>query len=137
VAWLKAGIVTAITMALLIVAALMLLSIFHQGIEPGNLALIVVVGLPAALATVAPVCLVVLPIADGILMRTGARLFRDMAIVGATGGVLTPLLVMFGLRIRPAGMIGTVTGLLLLAGLVAGLAAGLFYAEVLDRQARR
>jgi hypothetical protein len=131
--WLKAGIVTTILSTLVIVGALVLLSILQKGVEPMSVLTLALVGLPLGLLVSAPICLVVLPVADAILVRRGMRLFRDMAIVGAIAGALVPLFVIFVLKIRPPGMIGTITALLTLAGLVGGAAAGLFYAEFLAR----
>jgi hypothetical protein len=135
--WLKAGIVTTILSTVVIVGALVLLSILQKGVEPMSVLTLTLIGLPLGLLVAAPICLVVLPIADTILVRSGMRLFRDMAIVGAIAGALVPLFVMFVLKIRPPGMIGTITALLILAGLVGGAASGLFYAEILARIHRR
>jgi hypothetical protein len=79
----------------------------------------------------------VLPAADAILMRGGAKLFRDMMIVGAVAGALVPLIILFVLRIKPSAGLGTITALSLLAGIVGGAAAGLFYAEILARIHKR
>ena len=119
------------------VGAMLLLSALQKGIEPMSLFSILVVGLPLALLVAAPVCLVVLPAADAILMRHGAKLFRDMMIVGAVAGALVPLVILFVLKIRPSGGLGTITALSLLAGLVGGAAAGIFYAEILARVYKR
>ncbi len=135
--WLKAGLTTSVISAVLMVGAMLLLSILQKGVEPMSLFSIVFVGLPLGLVVAAPVCLIVLPAADAILLRRGARLFRDMMIVGAVAGALVPLVILFVLRIRPPGMLGTITALSLLAGLVGGAAAGLFYAEILARLDKR
>jgi hypothetical protein len=135
--WLKAGLATSVISAVLMVGAMLLLSILQKGVEPMSLFSIVFVGLPLGLVVAAPVCLIVLPAADAILLRRGARLFRDMMIVGAVAGALVPLVILFVLRIRPPGMLGTITALSLLAGLVGGAAAGLFYAEILARLQKR
>jgi hypothetical protein len=136
-AWLRAGLITTVVTAVVIAAALVLVSVARKGFDPESQLLMIAFGLPLGLLAAAPVCLVALPVADAILDRTGAKLFRDMAMVGAVAGALVPLIVIFGLRIRPPGMIGTITGLLVLVGLVGGAAAGLFYAEVLARGDRR
>jgi hypothetical protein len=135
--WLKAGLTTTVISALVMVGAMLLLSALQKGIEPMSLFSILVVGLPLALLVAAPVCLVVLPAADAILMRHGAKLFRDMMIVGAVAGALVPLVILFVLKIRPSGGLGTITALSLLAGLVGGAAAGIFYAEILARVYKR
>ncbi|MBV8764125.1 MAG: hypothetical protein JOZ66_04360, partial [Hyphomicrobiales bacterium] len=75
--------------------------------------------------------------ADAILLRQGAKLFRDMMIVGAVAGAFLPIIILFVLRIRPASGLGTITALSLLAGLVGGAASGLFYAEILARLEKR
>ncbi|MFI5015087.1 MAG: hypothetical protein ACHQAY_22360 [Hyphomicrobiales bacterium] len=135
--WLKVGIVTTIVSALVMVGAMVLLSILQKGVEPISLLSIVLVGLPLGLIIAAPVCLVILPLADALLEPRGFKLFRDLMIVGAVAGALMPLLVIFVLKIRPPGMVGTITALLVLAGLVGGAASGLFYAEILARLDRR
>ena len=135
--WLKAGVTTTVISAVIMVGAMLLLSALQKGIEPMSLLSILVVGLPLGLLVAAPVCLVVLPAADAILLRRGARLFRDMMIVGAVAGALVPLIILFVLRIRPSGGLGTIAALSLLAGLVGGAAAGLFYAEILARLEKR
>jgi hypothetical protein len=132
-AWLRAGLIATVVTAIVIMMALVLLSVARKGIDPMSLLLMIAFGLPIGLIAAAPVCLVALPVADAILDRSGARLFRDMAIVGACAGALVPLIVIFGFKLRPPGMIPTITGLLVLAGLVGGAAAGLFYAELLAR----
>jgi hypothetical protein len=131
--WLKVAIMTTVICAVMLVAALILLSVAQKGVEPMSLLTIVLVGFPLSLAAAAPVCIVILPAADAILERRDKRLFRDMTIIGAIAGALVPLFVVFVLKFRPAGMVGTVTALLVLAGLVMGGAAGLFYAEMLAR----
>jgi hypothetical protein len=135
--WLKAGLATTIISAVIMVGAMVLLSIFQKGVEPMSLLSIVLVGLPLALIVAAPVCLIVLPAADAILVRRGAELFRDMTIVGAVAGALVPLVILFVLKIRPPGMLGTITALSIMAGVVGGAAAGLFYAEILARLVKR
>jgi len=135
--WLKVGITTTIICAVVLVATMVLLSVMEKGFEPMGLLTIVLVGLPLGLAVSAPVCLIVLPAADAILERRDKRLFRDMSIVGALAGALVPLFVIFVLKFRPPGMIATISALLVLAGLVGGAAAGLFYAEMLARLHRR
>jgi len=132
-AWLKVAIITTILCAVMLVATLVLLSVVQKGFEPMSLVTVVLVGLPLALAASAPVCIIVLPIADAILERRDRRLFRDMTLIGAVAGAIVPLFVIFVLKFRPEGMIGTVTALSVLAGIVAGAAAGLFYAEMLAR----
>ncbi|MBV8448713.1 MAG: hypothetical protein JO124_12085 [Hyphomicrobiales bacterium] len=135
--WLKAGLTTTVISAVLMVGALLLLSVLQKGFEPMSLLSILVVGLPLGLLVAAPVSLVVLPAADAILLRAGARLFRDMAIVGAIAGALVAIIILFVLRFRPASGLGTITALAVLAGLVGGAAAGLFYAEFLARLEKR
>ncbi|MBV8768501.1 MAG: hypothetical protein JO357_00965 [Hyphomicrobiales bacterium] len=135
--WLKAGLTTTVISAVLMVGALLLLSVLQKGFEPMSLLSILVVGLPLGLLVAAPVGLVVLPAADAILLRAGARLFRDMAIVGAIAGALVAIIILFVLRFRPASGLGTITALAVLAGLVGGAAAGLFYAEFLARLEKR
>jgi hypothetical protein len=135
--WLKAGIVTTIIAAVIMVAALVLLSVLQKGFEPMSILTLVLFGLPLGLVVAAPVGLVILPVADAILERRDMRLFRDMTIIGALAGALVPLFIIFVLKFRPPGMIGTITALLVLAGLVGGGAAGLFYAEVLARMHKR
>jgi hypothetical protein len=135
--WLKAGLTTTVISAVVMVGAMLLLSVLQKGFEPMSLLSIFVVGLPLGLLVAAPVCLIVLPAADAILMRGGAKLFRDMMIVGAAAGALVPLIILFALKIRPSGGLGTITALSLLAGLVGGAAAGLFYAEILARLDKR
>jgi hypothetical protein len=135
--WLKAGLTTTVISAVVMVGAMLLLSVLQKGFEPMSLLSILVVGLPLGLLVAAPVCLIVLPAADAILMRGGAKLFRDMMIVGALAGALVPLIILFVLKIRPSGGLGTITALSLLAGLVGGAAAGLFYAEILARLDKR
>lgn len=134
--WLKAGLTTTVISAVIMVGAMLLLSV-QKGVVPASLLSILVIGLPLALLVAAPVCLIVLPAADAILVRRGARLFRDMMIVGAVAGALVPLVIIFVLKIRPSGGLGTITALSLLAGLVGGAAAGLFYAEILARLHKR
>ena len=135
--WLKAGLTTTVISAVVMVGAMLLISVLQKGFEPMSLLSILVVGLPLGLLVAAPVCLIVLPAADAILMRGGAKLFRDMMIVGAAAGALVPLIILFVLKIRPSGGLGTITALSLLAGLVGGAAAGLFYAEILARLHKR
>ncbi|MBV9113298.1 MAG: hypothetical protein JOY67_10810 [Hyphomicrobiales bacterium] len=135
--WLKAGLTTTVISAILMVGAMLLLSVLQKGFEPMSLLSIIVVGLPVGFVVALPVCLVVLPAADAILMRRGARLFRDMMIVGAIAGALVPIIILFVLRLRPSSGLGTITALSLLAGLVGGAAAGLFYAEFLARLEKR
>lgn len=135
--WLKAGLTTTVISAVIMVGAMLLLSVMQKGVVPASLLSILVIGLPLALLVAAPVCLIVLPAADAILVRRGARLFRDMMIVGAVAGALVPLVIIFVLKIRPSGGLGTITALSLLAGLVGGAAAGLFYAEILARLHKR
>jgi hypothetical protein len=135
--WLKAGIITAVLSAVVMVGAMVFLNVLQKGVEPMSLLTIVLIGLPFGVVVAAPICLLVLPAADAILEPRGRRLFRDMAAVGAIAGALVPLIFIFVLKIRPPGMIGTVTALLVLAGLVAGAVAGLFYAEILARMDRR
>ena len=135
--WLKAGLTTTVISAVVMVGAMLLLSVLQKGFEPMSLLSILVVGLPLGLLVAAPVCLIVLPAADAILMRGGAKLFRDMMIVGAAAGALVPLIILFVLKIRPSGGLGTITALSLLAELVGGAAAGLFYAEILARLDKR
>ncbi|MBV8428171.1 MAG: hypothetical protein JO137_03305 [Hyphomicrobiales bacterium] len=135
--WLKAGVITTVISAILMVGAMLLLSVLQKGIEPMSLLSILVVGLPLGLLVAAPVCLIVLPAADAILLRQGAKLFRDMMIVGAVAGAFLPIIILFVLRIRPASGLGTITALSLLAGLVGGAASGLFYAEILARLEKR
>jgi hypothetical protein len=135
--WLKAGIVTTIFTAVVMVAAMVVLSILQKGVEPMSIFTIILVGLPAALLAAAPVALVVLPLAAALIDQGGSRLLRDMALTGAIAGAMLPLIVVFGLKIRPPGMVGTVSGLLVLAGLVAGTIAGLVYAEILQRLEKR
>ena len=135
--WLKAGLTTTVISAVVMVGAMLLLSVLQKGFEPMSLLSILAVGLPLGLLVAAPVCLIVLPAADAILMRGGAKLFRDMMIVGAAAGALVPLIILFVLKIRPPGGLGTITALSLLAGLVGGAAAGLFYAEILARLDKR
>ena len=135
--WLKAGVITTVISAILMVGAMLLLSVLQKGIEPMSLLSILVVGLPLGLLVAAPVCLIVLPAADAILVRQGAKLFRDMMIVGAVAGAFLPIIILFVLRIRPASGLGTITALSLLAGLVGGAASGLFYAEILARLEKR
>ncbi|MBV9752791.1 MAG: hypothetical protein JO188_09760 [Hyphomicrobiales bacterium] len=135
--WLKAGLTTTVISAVLMVGALLLLSVLQKGFEPISLLSILVVGLPLGLLVAAPLGLVVLPAADAILLRAGARLFRDMAIVGAIAGALVAIIILFVLRFRPASGLGTITALAVLAGLVGGAAAGLFYAEFLARLEKR
>jgi hypothetical protein len=135
--WLKAGLTTTVISAVIIVGAMLLLSVLQKGIDPTSLLSILVIGLPLGLLVAAPVCLVVLPVADAILLRRGAKLFRDMMIVGAVAGALVPLIILFVLKIRPSGGLGTITALSLLAGVVGGAAAGLFYAEILARLHKR
>ncbi len=135
--WLKAGLTTTVISAVIMVGAMLLLSVMQKGVVPASLLSILVIGLPLALLVAAPVCLIVLPAADAILVRRGARLFRDMMIVGAVAGGLVPLVIIFVLKIRPSGGLGTITALSLLAGLVGGAAAGLFYAEILARLHKR
>jgi len=136
VAWLRAGFITTVVMAVIITAVLVLLSVERKGIDSSVL-LMIAFGLPAGLIAAAPVCLIALPAADALLERSGAKLFRDMAIVGAVAGAILPLIAIFGFKIRPSGVSPTILGLLVLAGLVGGIAAGLFYAEVLARDNRR
>lgn len=135
--WLKAGLTTTVISAVVMVGAMLLLSVLQKGFEPMSLLSILVVGLPLGLLVAAPVCLIVLPAADAILLRGGAKLFRDMMIVGAAAGALVPLIILFVLKIRPSSGLGTITALSLLAGLVGGAAAGLFYAEILARLDKR
>jgi hypothetical protein len=135
--WLKAGLTTTVISAVVMVGAMLLLSVLQKGFEPMSLLSILVVGLPLGLLVAAPVCLIVLPTADAILMRGGAKLFRDMMMVGAAAGALVPLIILFVLRIRPSAGLGTITALSLLAGIVGGAAAGLFYAEILARIHKR
>jgi hypothetical protein len=135
--WLKAGIVTTIFTAVVMVAAMVVLSILQKGVEPMSIFTIILVGLPAALLAAAPVALVVLPIAAALIDQGGSRLLRDMTVTGAIAGAVLPLIVVFGFKIRPPGMVGTISGLLVLAGLVAGTVAGLFYAEILLRLEKR
>jgi hypothetical protein len=135
--WLKAGLATTLISAVIMVGAMLLLSILQKGVEPMSLFSIVFVGLPLGLLVAAPVCLVVLPVADAILVRRGARLFRDMTIVGAVAGALVPLVILFVFKIRPPGLLGTITALSVLAGVIGGAAAGLFYAEILARLVKR
>ncbi len=135
--WLKAGLTTTVISAVVMVGAMLLLSVLQKGFEPMSLLSILVVGLPLGLLVAAPVCLIVLPAADAILLRGGAKLFRDMMIVGAAAGALVPLIILFVLKIRPSGGLGTITALSLLAELVGGAAAGLFYAEILARLDKR
>jgi hypothetical protein len=137
VAWLRAGLITTVVMAVIITAALVLLSVERKGIEPTSVLLMIAFGLPAGLIAAAPICLIALPVADALLQQSGAKLFRDMAIVGAVAGAILPLIAIFGFKIRPPSLSSTVLGLLVLAGLVGGVAAGLFYAEVLTRDNRR
>ncbi|MBV8183854.1 MAG: hypothetical protein JOY76_04125 [Hyphomicrobiales bacterium] len=129
--------ITTVISAILMVGAMLLLSVLQKGIEPMSLLSILVVGLPLGLLVAAPVCLIVLPAADAILLRQGAKLFRDMMIVGAVAGAFLPIIILFVLRIRPASGLGTITALSLLAGLVGGAASGLFYAEILARLEKR
>jgi hypothetical protein len=135
--WLRVGVVTTIICAVVLVAALVLLSVVQKGFDLRSVVTLVLFGLPLALAAAAPVCLVILPAADAILERRDQRLFRDMSIIGAVSGALVPIFILFVLKFGPPGMIGTVTVLLVLAGLVTGGAAGLFYAEMLARLHRR
>ncbi|MBV9566617.1 MAG: hypothetical protein JO172_00625 [Hyphomicrobiales bacterium] len=135
--WLKAGLTTTLISAVLMVGAMLLLSVLQKGFEPMSLLSILVVGLPLGLIVAAPVCLIVLPAADAILVRRGARLFRDMTIVGAMAGAIVPIIVLFVLRFRPSSGLGTITALSVLAGLIGGAAAGLFYAEFLARLDKR
>ncbi|MFI4996739.1 MAG: hypothetical protein ACHQAQ_13275 [Hyphomicrobiales bacterium] len=128
---------TTIIAAVIMVAALVLLSVLQKGFEPMSILTLVLFGLPLGLVVAAPVSLVILPVADAILERRDMRLFRDMTIIGALAGALVPLFIMFVLKFRPPGMIGTITALMVLAGLVGGGAAGLFYAEVLARMNKR
>jgi hypothetical protein len=135
--WLKAGSITTIFSAVVMAGAMALISILQKGVEPMSLVSIVLIGLPLGLIVAAPICLVVLPAADALLIRRGMKLFRDMTIIGAVAGALMPLVILFVLRIRPPGMLGTVTALSVLAGLVGGAAAGLFYTEIQARLAKR
>jgi len=135
--WLKAGIITTVISALVITAAMLLVSVAQKGVEPLSLLAMLLLVLPLGLLVSAPICLVVLPAADAILESRGARLFRDMAIVGAIAGALVPPVIVFIFRIRPPGMLGTLVALMMLAGLVGGAAAGLFYADLAARLNRR
>ena len=135
--WLRVGVVTTIICAVLLVAALVLLSVVQKGFDLRGVIALVLFGLPIALAASAPVCLIILPVADAILERRDPRLFRDMTIIGAVSGALVPIVVLFVLGFKPPGMIAIVTALLVLAGVVAGAGAGLFYAEMLARLHRR
>ncbi|SEC91618.1 hypothetical protein SAMN05519104_2354 [Rhizobiales bacterium GAS188] len=136
-AWLKAGIGTTIITAVLMVAALVVISVLQKGVEPMSLFTLILVGLPAGLVAAAPIGLVVLPLAAVLIDQPGARLFRNMALTGAVAGALLPLIIMFGFKIRPPGMVGTISGLLVIGGVVAGTLAGLFFAEILQRVERR
>ena len=132
-AWLKVGIITMIICAVMLVAVLVLLSVVQKGFDLRSILAIVLVGLPLALVATAPICLVILPAADALLERRDPRLFRDMSIIGGVAGALVPLFVIFVLKFRPEGSLGTITALLVFAGVVGGAAAGLFYAEMLAR----
>ena len=135
--WFRVGIITTIICAVILVAVFILLSVAQKGFDTKSIFSIVLIGLPLALAASAPVCLVILPVADAILERRDKRLFRDMTIIGAVSGALVPLFIRFVLKIGTADATGTITGLLVLAGLVAGAVAGLFYSETLARLHRQ
>jgi hypothetical protein len=135
--WLRVGVVTTIICAVVLVAALVLLNVVEKGFNLRSIMDPVLFGLPIALLAAAPVCLVILPAADALLERRDQRLFRDMSIIGGVSGALVPLFILFVLKRTPPGMSSTITALLVLAGLVCGAAAGLFYAETLARLHRR
>jgi hypothetical protein len=135
--WFRAGLVTMLLSTLVMVAAAVLLSVVDKGADAKSIAALVLFGLPLAALAAAPICLVILPITDAVLERSGLRLFRDLALSGAVAGALLPVIVMFVLRLRPPGMAGTILGLALLGGFAAGGAAGLFYAEMIARLGRR
>jgi hypothetical protein len=136
VSWLKAGIATTIFTGLVMLAAMLALSVVQKGFEPMSLLAIVLGGAPLALLAAAPTGMLVLPAADAILDRRGGARFAALAVVGAIAGLLLPLFVIFVLKIRPPGMLGTITALLMLAGLVSGAVAGLAYAEISERSGR-
>ena len=135
--WVKAGIGATIITSILIAVALVVISILQKGVEPMSLFTLVLVGLPSGLIAMAPICLIVLPLAATLLDQPGAKLFRDMALIGAVAGAILPLIVVFGFKIRPPDMVSTITGLLVVGGFVAGGLAGLFFAEILQRSDRR